>query len=131
MIPMQRLRLALHRNLKIFCKGTMSKTGEHFPECWASMCAVQWIYCKSRLFILQLKTRMWGSLSYIFDYNVTHCVESVFWSVFSAIQTEYGEMLRICPYSAQSGKTGTKTTPNTDTFQAVTLIFAHFKNWLK
>lgn len=131
MIPMQRLRLALHRNLKIFCKGAMSKTGEHFPKCWGSMCAVQWIYCKSRLFILQLKTRMWGSLSYIFDYNVTHCVESVFWSVFSAIQTEYGEMLRICPYSAQSGKTGTKTTPNADTFQAVTLIFAHFKNWLK
>ena len=54
-----------------------------------------------------------------------------FWSVFSAIQTEYGEMLRIFPYSAQSGKTRTKTTPNTDTFQAVTLIFAQFKNWLK
>ena len=38
--------------------------------------------------------------------RVSHCVKSVqlwsfFWSVFSRIQTEYGEILRIYPYSVR------------------------------
>ena len=42
-----------------------------------------------------------------------HCAKCVrsrsfFWSVFSRIRTEYGEILRISPYSVQSGKMWTK-----------------------
>ena len=42
---------------------------------------------------------------------------------FSRIRTEYGETLRISPYSVRmrenAGKMGTRITPNTDTFYAV------------
>ena len=49
-------------------------------------------------------------------------------SAFCRIQTEYGEMLRISPYSVRmrenAGKMRTEITPYTDTFYAVT-------SWLK
>ena len=49
-----------------------------------------------------------------------------FWSVFFRIRTEYGEILRISPYSVWMentvGKIRARITPNTDTFYAV--IFA-------
>ena len=42
-----------------------------------------------------------------------------FWSVFSRILTEYGEILRICPYSVQMRENMEQNNPNTDTFCAV------------
>ena len=50
-----------------------------------------------------------------------NCVKSAqilsfFWSVFSHIRTEYGEILRISPYA---GKCGPEKTPYLDTFHAV------------
>ena len=38
--------------------------------------------------------------------DTIHCVKSnqirsLFWSIFSCIQTEYGDLLRIYPYSVQ------------------------------
>ena len=45
---------------------------------------------------------------------------------FSRIRTDYGEILRISPYSVRMrqnvGKMGTRITPNTDTFYAVSLV---------
>ena len=52
----------------------------------------------------------WGNSDVIFEKEVgistRHCVKSVqirsyFWSVFSCIRTEYGERLRISPYSVR------------------------------
>ena len=47
----------------------------------------------------------------------------LFWSVFSRIRTEYGEILRISPYLVRmwenAGKMRTRITPNTGTFYAV------------
>ena len=42
----------------------------------------------------------------VFTFEAMHCVKSVqirsiFWSVFSKIRTEYGEILRISPYSVR------------------------------
>ena len=57
-----------------------------------------------------------------------HCVKSVqmrsfFWSVFSRIRTEYGEMLRIIVYvfvfSPDAEKYGPEKSPYLDTFRAV------------
>ena len=42
----------------------------------------------------------------------------LFWSAFSRIRTEYGEILRI---QSECGKMWTRITPNTDTFYAVIL----------
>ena len=56
---------------------------------------------------------------------VRHCVKSVqiqsfFWSVFSRIQTDYGEILRISPNSVQMRENrNQKKTPYLDTFHAV------------
>ena len=63
--------------------------------------------------------------------TVRHYVKSVqiqnyFWSVFSHIRTEYGEILRMSPYSVRMrenlGRMQTRITPNTDTFYAVSYI---------
>ena len=47
----------------------------------------------------------------------------LFWSAFSRIWTEYGEMLRISPYSVRmgenAGKMRTRITPNIDTLYVV------------
>ena len=47
----------------------------------------------------------------------------LFWSAFSRIRTEYGEILRISPYLVRmqenAGKMRIRITPNTDTFYAV------------
>ena len=62
---------------------------------------------------------------YIFcEYRNKHWVKSVhirnkFWSVFSHMRTEYGEILRIPPYSARMRKIRTRKTSNADTFHAV------------
>ena len=54
--------------------------------------------------------RVLGSLEGIIDnLKKKHCVKSVqirifFWSVFSRIRTEYGEILRISPYSVRMWK---------------------------
>ena len=58
--------------------------------------------------------------------KITHCVKSVqirsfFWSVFSRIRTEYGEILRTSPYSA-------RTWENTD--QKKLRIWTLFTQWL-
>ena len=51
----------------------------------------------------------------------------LFWSTFSRIRTEYGEILRISSYSVRmqenAGKMRTKITPNTDNFCAVHHVF--------
>ena len=44
----------------------------------------------------------------------------LFWSAFSRIRTEYGGIRSISPYSVRMLKMRTRTTPNTDTFHAVT-----------
>ena len=51
-----------------------------------------------------------------------HCMKSVqmqnyFWSVFSCIRTEYGDLLR--KFSPNTGKNGPEITLYADTFQAV------------
>ena len=56
----------------------------------------------------------------------THCVKSVqirsyFWSVFSCIRTEYGEILYLSVFSPNAGKYRPEMTPYLDTFRAVTL----------
>ena len=43
----------------------------------------------------------------------------LFWSVFSRIWTEYGEILRISHFQSKCGKIRTRKTPNTGTFYAV------------
>ena len=43
----------------------------------------------------------------------------LFWFIFSRIRTEYGEIHRISPYSAEYGKMRTRMTPNTDTFYSL------------
>ena len=63
------------------------------------------------------------------NWRNTHCVKSVqiwsfFWSAFSRIRTEYGEILRTdTPYlfvfSPNAGKYKTEKTPYLDTFHAV------------
>ena len=48
------------------------------------------------------------------------CPYSVlFWSAFPHIQIEYGEILRISPYSARMLENADQITPNTNTFYAV------------
>ena len=46
-------------------------------------------------------------------------------TAFSRIRTEFGELLRICPYSVRrlenAGKIRTRITPNTDAFYALLL----------
>ena len=63
-----------------------------------------------------------------FSFLAIHCVKSVrirsySGPHFSRIRTEYGEILRISPYSVRmrenAGKRQTRITPNTDTFYAV------------
>ena len=58
------------------------------------------------------------------------CPHSVFfWSVFSRIPTEYGEIRSISPYSVRmrenTGKMWTRVTPNTDSVWYIKLIFKH------
>ena len=48
----------------------------------------------------------------------------LFWSVFSRIRTEYGEILRISSYSVRMRKIRTRITPNTNTFHAVTTLYS-------
>ena len=45
----------------------------------------------------------------------------LFWSAFSRIRTEYGEILRITRYSVRMWEMRTRITPNTNTFHAVSL----------
>ena len=62
---------------------------------------------------------------------LVHCVKGVqirsfFWSVFSGIRTEYGEILRISPYSDRMPeKYGPEKAPYLDTFHAVKVIGLH------
>ena len=46
-------------------------------------------------------------------------VFGVFWSVFSSIWTEYGEIRSISPYSVRMRDNTDQKTPNMDTFHAV------------
>ena len=50
----------------------------------------------------------------------------LFGSAFSRIRTEYGEILRVSPYSVRMLRT--RITPNTDTFHAVIACTKCFKN---
>ena len=45
----------------------------------------------------------------------------LFWSVFSSIWTEYGEIRSISPYSDQMLKNTDQNIPNADTFYAVVI----------
>ena len=56
--------------------------------------------------------------------HILHCVgsaqiRSFFWSIFSRIRTEYGEIRRDIQYSVRYGKIRTRETPYLDTFHAV------------
>ena len=46
----------------------------------------------------------------------------LFWSVFSRIWTEYGEMLRISPYSVRMWENTDQNTPNTNFFHTVLVM---------
>ena len=53
-------------------------------------------------------------------------IRSFFWSVFSRIRTEYGEMLRISPvFSPNAGKYGPEITLYLETFHAVIRSLEH------
>ena len=63
------------------------------------------------------------------NFVLTHCVESAqipsfFWSVFSHIWTEYGEIRtrKNSVFSPNAGKYGPEKTPYLETFHAVTAI---------
>ena len=67
-----------------------------------------------------------------------HCVKSVqirsfFWSVFSSIQTEYGDIRSISPYSVRNaGKCGTEKIPYLDIFHTVlSITFLRNEAYLK
>ena len=51
-------------------------------------------------------------------------MRSIFWSVFSHIRTEYGEILRISVFSPNPGKYGPEKTPYLDTSHTVILILS-------
>ena len=53
----------------------------------------------------------------------------LFQSVFSRIRTEYGEILRISPYSDRMRENTDRITPNKDTFYAVTRFNQSKKVW--
>ena len=53
-------------------------------------------------------------------------IRSFFWSVFSRIRTEYGEIRRISP---NVGKYGPEKTPYLDTFHAVISV-DNLKSWV-
>ena len=66
------------------------------------------------------------SLTAYIEWYISLCEKcpysELFWSVFSRIRTEYGEMRSISPYSRiqyEFGKIRTTITPNTDTFYAM------------
>ena len=50
-------------------------------------------------------------------------VRSFFWSVFSCIRTEYGDLLRKSPYQSNAGKYEPEKTAYLDTFHAVFVGF--------
>ena len=58
--------------------------------------------------------------------ELNHCVKSgqirsFFWSVFSRIRTEYGEILYLSVFIPNAGKHGPEKTPYLDTFHAVNI----------
>ena len=60
-----------------------------------------------------------------------HCVnrvqiESFFWTVFSCIRTEYGDLLRKSVFSPNTGKYGPEKTLYLDTFHAVGIFTENF-----
>ena len=74
-------------------------------------------------------------LQYQFFINLLFklCVKSVkirsfFWSVFSRIRTEYGEIRSNHVFSSNAGKYGAEKTPYMDTFHAVK--FPSELNWI-
>ena len=77
-------------------------------------------------------------------------IRSYFWSVFSCIRTEYGDLLRSCirteygdllrksPYSvsvnlriqSECRKIRTRKTPYLDNFHAVGYLYVHYYSWI-
>ena len=111
------LLLVLNRFHKLFCCF-------HF-----SICTSRWWLGMTKTLLSILKTFFY-KLTYInclMEVDETQCVESVqiqrfFCSVFPRIQTEYGEIQSISPYSARMrGNTDQKKTPYLDTYHAVTI----------
>ena len=49
-------------------------------------------------------------------------IRSYFWSVFSCIRTEYGDLRSKFEYSPNTGKHGPEITPYLDNFHAVTVV---------
>ena len=77
---------------------------------------IEWVFFLQDLYI---QVSEWNNS------NSAHCVKNVqirsfFCSVFSRIQTEYGEIRSICPYSVRMWK-------NTD--QKKLRIWTHFTQW--
>ena len=72
------------------------------------------------------------SICFINSIHRMHCVKSVqirsyFWSVFSCIRTEYGDL----QFSPNTGKYGPEITPYLDTFHAVLLWNEPWENFWK
>ena len=62
---------------------------------------------------------LWPDLEYCFEYCVKNVQIPDFWSIFSCIWTEYGEILHFSIFSPNAGKYGLEKTPYLDTFHAV------------
>ena len=57
-----------------------------------------------------------------------NAVLEFFWSVFSHIQKEYGEILRISPYSVKIRENKDQKNSENDTFYAMIVILQHYIN---
>ena len=66
-----------------------------FPQIWISALAVS--------LLLKLPVRKLEPIFVLWKIRCLKCVQirSLFWSLFSRIRTEYGEILRISPYSVR------------------------------
>ena len=111
-------------NVKFFQRGSCPKQGQKTTKYWY------------KIFLLKQILQFWIKKNSISKLSIEmfikrktragkHCVKRVqirsfFWSVFSRIRTEYGEILRISPYSVWMRG-------NTD--QKKLRILTHFTQW--
>ena len=76
-----------------------------------------------------------GSVDSVMKGQLTLCEKcpysELFWSAFSLMWIEYGEILRISPYLVQMREMRTRITPNTDTFKTTLKIIYEALQHLK
>ena len=67
-----------------------------------------------------IRTHQYADLYYVHTLRKQCPYLELFWSTFSCIRTENGEILRTLSIQSKCGKMRNRITPNTDTFYAVT-----------